>query len=151
MKYEIGKERIYNKEYEKMGCKSVVRWDVLEIEKEQDVYLEFLSTNSKYKQGIRLAIDVGEGYIEVNDVQSKIIHLWEDTCPKSVKLKCISSEGKLSIYNIFDMGAERGGFRSQMDSSGMLVELNDGYIVYRCNDAGFKTDFNSLEFRIKLL
>lgn len=151
MKYEFGRERIYNQEFEKRGCKSVIRWDVLEIEKEQNIYLEFVSTNSKYKQGIRLAIDVGEGYIEVNNIQAKGVQLWEDTCPKSVKLKCISSEGKLSIYNIFDLGAERGGVQSQVDSSGMLVEVSDGYRVYRCNDAGFKTDFNSLEFRIKLL
>lgn len=46
MKYEIGRERIYNMEFEKRGYKSVVIWDVLEIEN---------------KQGVRLAIDVGEG------------------------------------------------------------------------------------------
>ena len=77
--------------------------------------------------------------------------MWEDTCPKSIKFRCVSSEGKLSIYNIFDMGPERGGVHSLVDSSGMLVEEIDGYIVYRCNDVGFKTEFNSLEFKIKLL
>lgn len=151
MRYEWGRERIYNKEFEKRGYKSVVRWDVLEIEKEQNIYLEFISTNSKYKQGIRLAIDAGDGYIEVNDIQAEGVQLWEDICPKRVKIKCVSSEGKLSIYNIFDVGTERGGVKSQVDSSGMLIEEHDGYKVYKCNDAGFETSFDKLVFRIQLL
>lgn len=151
MQYEFGRERIYNKEFEKKGCKSVIRWEVLEIEKEQDIYFEFIKTNSKYKQGVRFAIDVGEGYIEVNDIQAKGIQLWEDTCPGRIKLRCVSSEGKLSIYNIFDVGVERGGVKSQMDSSGMLVEECDDYKIYKCNDAGFETSFDKLEFRIELL
>lgn len=151
MKYEFGRERIYNKEFEKKGSKPVIRWEVLEIEKEQDIYFEFIKTNSKYKQGVRFAIDVGEGYIEVNDIQAKGIQLWEDTCPGRIKLRCVSSEGKLSIYNIFDVGVERGGVKSQVDSSGMLVEECDGYKIYKCNDAGFETSFDKLVFRIELL
>lgn len=150
MKYEFGRERIYNKEFEKKGVKSVIHWDVLEIEREQEIYLEFTNTNSKYKQGVRLAIDVGDGYIEANGIQAKGIQLWEDTCPKRIKLRCVSSEGKLSIYNIFDLGVERGGIRSQVDSSGMLVEEGDGYKIYKCNDAGFETNFDKLEFKIEL-
>ena len=87
------------------------------VEREQEIYLEFTNTNSKYKQGVRLAIDVGDGYIEANGIQAKGIQLWEDTCPQRIKLRCVSSEGKLSIYNIFDLGVERGGIRSQVDSS----------------------------------
>lgn len=49
------------------------------------------------------------------------------------------------------MGPERGGYRSLLPSSGMLVEEIDGYIVYRCNDVEFDGDFDRLEFRIKLL
>ncbi|MEE1125712.1 MAG: hypothetical protein U0L18_07210 [Acutalibacteraceae bacterium] len=151
MKYEIGKERHYNEYYGKVEEKPVVRWEVLDVAKEQEIYLEFVSTNSKYKQGIRLAIDTGKGYIEIDGEQYKGVRLWEDTCPKSIKFRCVSSEGKLSIYNIFDMGPERGGVHSLVDSSGMLVEEIDGYIVYRCNDVEFDGDFDRLEFRIKLL
>lgn len=151
MKCEIGRERIYNKEFEKKGYKSVIKWEVLEIKKEQEIFLEFINTHSKYKQGIRLAIDVGEGYIEVNGIQAKGVQLWEDTCPKIVKIKCVSSEGKLSIYNIFDVGVERGGIKSQVDTSGMLLEEYGDYKVYKCNDFGFETQFNRLEFRVQLL
>ncbi len=151
MEYIFGKEKIYNYEFAKIGYESVIRWDVLDIKKEQELYLEFISTNSKYKQGVRLAIDVGDGYIEVNGIQSKGVQLWEDTCPKKVKIRCISSEGKLSVYNIFDVGLERGGVKSQVDSSGMLIEKKEESIYYKCNDAGFNTDFSKLEFKIKLL
>lgn len=150
MKYIFGKERIYNDEYAKMGYESVVRWDVLDIKKEQELYFEFINTNSEYKQGVRLAVDVGEGYIEVNGVRAKAIRLWEDTCLGKVKIRCISSEGKLSVYNIFDAGPKRGGVKTQVDSSGMLVEKKEECFYYKCNDAGFNTDFNSLEFMIKL-
>lgn len=151
MKYIFGKEKIFNDEFSKLGFKDVIRWDVVDIKENQELNLEFISINSKYKQGIRLAIDVGEGFIEVNGVKSKGIQLWEDTCPKKVKIRCMSSEGKLSIYNIFDIGPERGGVKSQVDSSGMIVEQEGNKMIYKCNDVGFQTNFDKLIFEIELL
>lgn len=151
MKYIYGKEKIFNDEFLKLGFKDVIRWDVVDINENQELDFEFVSTNSKYTQGIRLAIDVGEGFIEVNGVKSKEIQLWEDTCPKKAKIRCVSSEGKLSVYNIFDMGLERGGVKSQVDSSGMVVEREGNKLIYKCNDAGFQTDFDKLVFEIELI
>ncbi len=55
---KYGNERIYNDLFD---CSSdVVQWDVLNIQTEQNIVLQFISTNSKYRQGVRLAIDVGE-------------------------------------------------------------------------------------------
>ncbi|MBQ2901511.1 MAG: hypothetical protein IJE49_06635 [Agathobacter sp.] len=149
MNSEIGKKRIYNDLFDYQT--KVVHWDVLEIDNEQEIILEFIKVNSKYRQGVRLAIDIGEGYIEINGIQSKGIHLWEDTCPKRVKLKCISSQGKMSVYNIFDMGVERGGVKSQTDSSGMIIQETKEGILYRCNDVGFNSNFDKLEFKIQIL
>lgn len=87
----------------------------------------------------------------MNSTKAKGVQLWEDTCLGRVKIRCVTSEGKLSIYNIFDVGAERGGIKSQVDSCGMIVEECGEYKVYRCNDFGFETDFDRLEFRIQLL
>lgn len=151
MKYEIGQKRIYNQAFADMGMPSVIHWEVLSIKNEQELCFEFIETNSKHRQGVRFAIDTGEGYIEVNGTRSKGIQLWEDTCPPKVMLRCVSSEGKLSIYNIFDLGSERGGVRSQVDSIGMLAEECDGYIIYRCNDVGFTGNFDKSVFRIRLL
>lgn len=149
MKFEIGKKRIYNTNFE--NIENVVQWEVLNIKNEQEFHLKFVSTNSKYRQGIRLAIDAGDGYIEINNIRSKELYLWEDTAQKCVLVKCISEEGVLSIYNVFDLGKERGGRRSQMDSCGMLVERKENTIVYKCNDVGFQSDFDKLIFEIELL
>lgn len=149
MKYEIGRKRIYNTMFE--NVENVVHWEVLNIKSEQEFCLKFISTNSKYRQGIRLAIDVGEGYIEINNIRSKELYLWEDTAPQRVHVKCVSEEGLLSVYNVFDLGKERGGRRSQVDSCGMLVEYKENTIVYKCNDMGFQSDFDKLIFEIELL
>lgn len=151
MEFMFGKERIFNDEFLKVGVRNVIRWDVVDIKEKQELNFEFVSTNSKYTQGIRLAIDVGEGFIEVNGVKSREIQLWEDTCPKKAQIRCMSSEGKLSVYNIFNMGPERGGVKSQVDSSGMIVECEGNKRIYKCNDAGFETNFEKLVFKIELI
>ena len=94
---------------------------------------------------------MGEGYLEINGIQSKGMHLWEDTCLGEVKIHCESSEGKLSVYNIFNLGLTnpQGGVRSQVASCGMLVEQRNNVYVYHCNDAGFQTNFDKLVFEIE--
>lgn len=150
MKTILGRERIYNSVFAKMGIENIVRWDILEIKNEQNLIIKFLSTNSKYRQGVRLAIDEGDGYMEINGIRSKEMYLWEDTAPQYIPAKCVSSEGVLSIYNVFDLGEERGGRRSQMDSCGMIVEQKGNIFTYSCNDVGFQSDFDKLIFQIEL-
>ena len=148
-KETIGRERIYNVNYPNTN---VVHWDILKIKSEQRIRLEFISVNSPYRQGVRLAVDAGEGYIEINSVNcGKAVQLWQDTYPHSVEIKCISSEGILSVYNIFDRGVERGGVRSQLASCGMIVDDVNGEQIYRCNDSGFESNFDKLIFKIQLL
>ncbi len=150
MKFKIGRERIYNNNFNQK--EKVVQWDVLHIKTEQDLILEFISTNSKYRQGVRLAIDVGEGNLEVNGIKARAIRLWEDTAPSKVHIRCLSSEGLLSIYNVFDLGNYgNGGARSLLDSCGMLVEQKENIIIYHCNDSGFVSDFDKLVFQIEIL
>jgi len=147
---QLGKEKIYNDNFLKKGLDNIVRWDVLKINTKQEFYLEIISTNSNYKQGVRLAIDSGNGYVEINGIQAKEMHLWEDTVPKRIHVKCFSEEGVLSVYNVFDMGKERGGIRSQMDSCGMIIGKKDNKLFYYCNDAGFNSDFDKLVFSIEM-
>lgn len=146
MNKQIGRVKTYSKVFD--GRNDVVRWDVLNIKKEQDLKIVFISTNSRYKQGIRIAVDVGEGYIKVNGQKSKGIQLWENTSPKIVYIKCFSSEGLLSIYNIWDMGR---GSESQSHTSGMIIEKRGKKLIYKCNDSGYKTDFDKLVFQIKMM
>lgn len=150
MKQMLGRERLYSKQFE--GRNDVVLWDVLKIKQEQELELEIISTNSKYVQGIRLAVDAGNGCIEVDGLSGKGIFLWEDSIPPKLHVKCKSEEGVLSVYNAFRREKERPTSRvSQVDSCGMLVEQNGNTITYRCNDSGFITDFDKLVFSITLL
>jgi hypothetical protein len=146
MNKQIGRERYYNKAFENRN--DVVKWEVLHIEKEQELNLEFISTNSKFKQGVRIAVDVGEGYIEVLGQKAKGVMLWQDNSPKIVNIKCFSSEGLLSIYNIWERD---GSYNSLLLASGMVIEKKEKKIIFNCNDSGLETNFDKLIFQIELI
>lgn len=147
MKYVIGKERIYSRFFE--NRKDIVRWDVLSVKKEQEIEFKFISTSSKFRQGVRIAVDYGKGEFEVNDMRLREFYLWNDTAPEIVKIKCLSQEGLISIYNVWE--TERKKTEEQMDFSGMLVERNGNKITYRCNNGLLDTNFDELVFEIELL
>lgn len=150
MKKMLGRERLYTKQFE--GRDDVVRWDVLKIKQEQELELEIISTNSKYAQGLRLAIDAGDGYIEINGYRTKDIKFMEYDIPHKLRIMCKSEEGFLSVYNIFEL--EKGKLhsrRSQIGYCGMLVEKKGNTITYRCNDVGAITNFDKFVFSITLL
>ncbi|MGM9635858.1 MAG: hypothetical protein ACI3YE_06865 [Candidatus Avispirillum sp.] len=143
----VGTRRVYNKNFK--GRNDVIHWDVLKIKPEQELYLDFISVNSQYKQGVRLAIDAGEGYIEAGEYKGKGIFIWEDTFEGRIKIKCHSPEGLLSVYNAF---IRNDGRRVTLAApSGMLIETNGNKTIYRCNDVGFETNFDKLIFQIELL
>ena len=139
---EIGKERIYNNEFEER----VVLWDVIKLSFKSKFIVRFISTNSRHRQGIRIAIDVGKGMLEINNIKSKEFALWEDTAPKEIVCTFESDSGLLSVYNIWE---DCTGEDSQADSSGMLIESIDNKYLYRCNDFGFETNFDKLIFEIE--
>ena len=147
MKYQYGKERWYNKNFP--GRDDVVLWDVVEIEHEQIIKITFVSKNSDFRQGIRLGIDMGKGYIEIEGVRYIAETLWADTTPKEVVCRCISSAGLLRVFNVYS--TKFVSIDSQSHSSGMLIEEQDGKRIYRCNDFGFETNFDRLVFTLEKL
>lgn len=116
--------------------------------KEQILKIEFISKNSPFRQGVRIAIDAGDGIIEVNGQESKAMQIWEDTAPRQVLVKCKSVEGLLSIYNIWDEGR---GKQSLSYTSGMILEEVGNKIIYKRNDFGFDTNFDKLIFSLEKL
>jgi len=144
-KDKIGRTRLYSKDYEDRD--DVVLWDVMEIEQEQTLKITFICKNSPYSQGVRLAIDVGEGVLDVNGTESKQLLLWYETAPKETIINCRSSEGLLSIYNVFQ---ERHFPESQMYGSGMLVEQDGNRTTYKCHDVSMiNVSFDKLVFSIE--
>jgi hypothetical protein len=137
-----GTQRLYNKAFAERGREDVVLWDVLPIEPRQLIKVVFEAVSSPWRQGVWLKTDRG---LIVNNQYCGSVDLWVDTASREVLCDCISDDGSLSVYNIWDSG--RGYDReSQSFSSGMLVEdLPDGR-RYRCNDIGFETNFDRLVF-----
>ncbi len=74
--------------------------------------------------------------------------LWQDTSPGEIVIECYTTDGVLSLYNIWDDGR---GTQSQSYSSGMIAEDLANGTRYRCNDIGFETEFDKLVFRIERL
>ena len=144
----IGRERLYNTE--DFNRDDVVLWDVLNVKPEQEIYLKFISTNSKHRQGVRIAVDVGEGYLEVNGVRAKGMQLWEYNSPKVVKIKCVTDSGLLSVYNIYERRSD-GTVMSQMYKCGMLIEEQGNKRIYRCSENSDEGNFDRLVFQIELL
>ncbi len=147
----LGKKRIYNRNFEDVE-KEIIRWEVLSINNKQHLKIRFISVNSENRQGIRLAIDAGNGTLTTNDITGRAFELWEDECPKEFEIECSSDEGYLSVYNIFERD-EQGIMRrnSQMAYSGMILEQKGNIYRYYCNDTGKNTDFDKLVFEIELL
>ena len=150
--YDLGRKRLYNQNF-KNYSEDVILWEVLKIKTIQKLRFKFISTNSIHRQGVRIAIDAGDGEITINGTCSKAFDLWEDTCPNEVVITCNSSEGFLSVYNIFEKfeGWGKGRRYSQMAYSGMLLKHHKNTSMYSCNDTGFETQFDKLVFEIELL
>ena len=145
---EIGNELILNTAFAERGLNNVVLWDVQNIKDGQSIKITFISTNSQHRQGIWLKTNKGIEIPSLENNVNKSINLWEDTAPKEIILKCHTTDGKLSIYNIWDEG---DGKESQAYSSGMLINDKNGLLVYKCNDYGIDTDFSSLVFSLEKL
>lgn len=144
MNFAVGKERLYNKNFGK--DKNIILWDVQNIENGQPIKIRFLKNNTKYRQGIRIAVDDGEGELEINGLKGRAMELWDDNTPNEIVCVCFSKEGKISVYNIWN---ERGYPESQSDSSGMVLEEKGNTLIYKCNDFGFELTFDKLIFSIE--
>lgn len=106
--------------------------------------VEFISTESRWKQGIVIQT---KGKFELNDqiAPNKIV-LWEDTAPKLVQIKIISSDKILIIYNVWKI--EDGTVFYWYNGGALYTEHENGIITYYCNDGIPDDDFNDLVFSI---
>ena len=147
----FGKKRVLNRLF--VDCDvEVIRWEVLPVKKDQRIIVRCVSADPENRQGIRIAVDAGEGTLTANGVTASNFVLWKDECPEEVEVECHSGEGYLSIYNVFEETTWAGpAIRSQMDYSGMILEKSGNIYRYRCNNARLTQDFDKLVFEIELV
>lgn len=108
--------------------------------------LELLSTNSKWKQGIKLNT---KGSITVaGQTITKGVFLWEDTMPKEVVFSVSSKDGLLQVSNAWNTGD--GVAHSWLNGAAMYVEeMDNGRRVYHCNDGFPDENFDDIVFSIE--
>ena len=116
--------------------------DRLRIVDGQQLRIVFESVNSNWRQGVYLTTDAT---FEVNgQTIKKAMVLWQDTAPREVVLRIKSKKGVCLIKNVWDTG--NGAMDSGHNGAAMIVEEQEGYRRYRCNDGRANDDFDDLVF-----
>ncbi len=111
-----------------------------------DVRIRFEHISAKWKQGINLTTT---GHFVVNgDRFDKSIVLWQDTAPVTSEFRVNSSDGLLSVKNVWDMGD--GVMQSWHGGGAMIVEGDAESRRYLCNDGEFDDDFDDLIFTLEI-
>ena len=111
-----------------------------------DVRIRFELISAKWKQGINLTTN---GHFVVNgDRFDKSIVLWQDTAPVTSEFRVNSSDGLLSVKNVWDMGD--GVMQSWRGGGAMMVEGDAESRRDLCNDGEFDDDFDDLIFTLEI-
>ncbi|MCW4627810.1 MULTISPECIES: hypothetical protein [Marinomonas] len=113
---------------------------ILELEKEKQITVKWVSTQSRLKQGIQIKID--KGVIEVNGEKLSNIVLWEDTSPDVVQLRCIPKKNtKLKVWNVWEVN---GVTQAWVGNAGMDISESDHQIRLRCSDGSDDVNFQNV-------
>lgn len=113
---------------------------VVELEKEKQVIVKWVSTHSKLKQGIQIKID--KGILEVNGEKLSNIILWEDTSPNVVQLRCIPKKNsKLKVWNVWEV---EGATQAWVGNAGMDISESGHLVRLRCSDGSGDVNFQNL-------
>ncbi|MFR7986034.1 MAG: hypothetical protein ACLU9N_10800 [Clostridia bacterium] len=125
--------------------------DELHVKNYFRVKIGILSTNSDWRQGIRIATkgtlksDFGEGKEHIFWEE-----LWEKDIEQYYEIKGVSENGLLWISNCWDLGD--GQMQCGMSNAAMIKkEVDKNEYIYHCNDGEFDDDFDDLVFRLKIL
>lgn len=113
---------------------------VLELEKEKQVTVKWVSTHSKLKQGMQIKID--KGILEVNGTKLSNIILWEDTSPDLVQIRCIPKKNaKLKIWNVWEVD---GVIQAWVGNAGMVISDSYHQVRLSCSDGSGDVNFHNV-------
>lgn len=130
--------------------KEIFLIDRIQIEKKQQVKVEFIATNSEWRQGFVLKTK-GVFRIEgFHDIPKPLV-FWEDESLRAdeSKITVISDSKELIVYNVWDVG--NGTMHYWHNGAAMEVVVEGNVRNYYCNDGYPDADFDDLVFRLELL
>ncbi|MBU1094318.1 MAG: hypothetical protein KKH01_07645 [Firmicutes bacterium] len=145
------KEMTQNKDYTYKG-KKLYKGEGIEDIGEYHIKLIFVSSNSKYRQGISFSMFMMKGFIKVDNetIKKGGMYLWEDHSPKEIEFDVKIDSGALHIIHFCD----NTGTGSRVSGNGnfamMKERISETRVRYYCNDIAPDDDFDDLIFELEI-
>lgn len=121
----------------------LIRIDRIPVKKNFSGYLRVISTNSEWKQGIRIKID---GLMRVNSCEGNDFIIWADDAKGDVPFEGTSKKSQLTVWNAWDTGG--GRVDAWLNGAAMMLELHGNIRRYKCNDFHPDDNFDDIIFEI---
>ncbi|MEE1038447.1 MAG: hypothetical protein U0K95_04700 [Eubacterium sp.] len=125
--------------------------DEIKVKENFVATIELISTNSNYRQGVRIytdgIIDSGDGAISKQQI------FWEELWTQ-MKLGPIEIKGKSKngIFMIWNCCQRDGCIEDWVCNCAMKKEvISKNEYIYHCNDWQWDEDFDDIVFRVKIL
>ena len=128
----------------------LIRLDRIPVKKVFSASLQVISTNSEWKQGIRLRIN---GTITFGSCKGKDFILWaNDMKDDAVHFEGVSKDNQLIVYNAWERPMWDGNMvtESWLNGAAMVVEIDGNTRIYRCNDGHPDDNFNDIIFKVSI-
>ena len=133
--------------------KNVILSHEIAIAKDQEIEIEILQNNTKYKQGFAISVDKRKGFIEVNGQKLNAPVFWANTAPKKFSFKCFpqKQEGIMNGWNIWNNPQYPESVDAWIGNAGIYVEQpNNENFILNCSSGIGEVDFNDLTINILL-
>ena len=123
----------------------LVRIDRISIKRHFSGFLRVISTNSEWKQGIRIKVN---GSMSINSCEGNDFIIWADDIRGDVSFEGTSRESELMIWNAWDIGG--GRVDAWLNGAAMIVEMEGNTRRYKCNDSHDDDNFDDIIFEVTI-
>lgn len=123
----------------------LIRLDRIPVKKKFSGYLRIISTNSEWKQGIRIKVD---GLMTINAREGNDFIIWADDVKGDIPLEGTTKKSQLIIWNAWDTGS--GRVDAWLNGAAMILELDGSIRRYKCNDSHPDENFDDIIFEVML-
>ena len=120
----------------------LIRIDRIPVKRGITGWFKVISTNSEWKQGIRIKID---GLMSINSCEGNDFIIWADDVDGDVPFKVISGK-TLMVWNAWDIGG--GRVDAWLNGAAMILEINGKSRRYKCNDSHPDENFDDIIFEV---
>lgn len=122
---------------------TIIGIDRIKVEKAFSGQLVLLSTNSEWKQGVKIDVN---GEMVINSVRGKNFVIWQNNMIKPVHFSGITKDQQMLIWNAWDTGD--GTTNYWHNGAAMTKETDGNAIIYRCNDGHPDDNFDDIVFKV---